>query len=499
MFDRTVLCSEGSQLLAQIRSRSLQLSQGALEVYMLATPDIGSGDAKPSVNFASMSLEKIGDSVTISAQPSGSGEAMVWNSDGESYKAIKMDSIASFLSELHVVARGNNVEASGHLFVVAITNKPILCAVSDERVSNGDSLYMTFDVEETNGVLKAVADFDGNITQGILEQRLGKAVLTLQKNASSDAVVFSPTDDNKTFSLGLGSAADANTSSSVDISDEAHQGMLPTNAAVASYVKDTTISIYAGSVSNDNLLGDFSTNQASAENIVLGSVAAKGVVTEIPSSGSSDDNVPTSQAVDEFVGKALLRISKSASNDTSTKSFSANASSDVTIGLGLGTAADENKCTDITAISGNDSQENNLVSLSQAIQIADNAVSSSKSISPDDANPQSGDVYVGKGAMVWLAINFVGEVGISDFSTVDDQVPPTWGDATQNKQAVSYIAKLNDNAGDFYATGRKIAAGHSFRTLNAMDVSGMADPSYGFALCLCTDAPEQPSQAEPEP
>ena len=96
---------------------------------------------------------------------------------------------------------------------------------------------------------------------------------------------------------------------------------------------------------------------------------------------------------------------------------------------------------------------------------------------------------VKKDAMVWLAVNFVGDVGICDFSTVaQNNSTPVWDDSTNNKSTVAYIAKLNDNAGDFYATTRKIAAGHKFRTLNAMDVSGMADPSYGFALCLCIES-----------
>ena len=487
MFDRTVLCSAGSTLLAQIRSRSLQLTAGSVHVYLLATQSSGSGDAKPALNFASITVSGEASNRTITGTLAGSNESMEWTSNSEVNKVVELDAIASFLSELHVVAKGKaNVEASGHLVVVAIANSAIMCAVSDERITNSTNLYMTFDVEETNGVLKAVADFDGAVTQGILEQRLGKATLTLQKNSSSQAVTFSPTDDSKEFSLGLGTAADANVASAVDVSDAEHQAMLPTNAAVNTFVKNSTITVYAGSAEGGTSLGSFTTNQSSAGSIELGTVAAKGVVTEIPSTGSTDNNVPTTQAVDEFVGKANLSISKSAQNNTTTVFFGANAGTDVEIGLGLGTAADGNVCTDITATSA---QSGNLVTLSQAIQIADNSTSSSKSLSPTDANPQSGDVSVEKGALVWLAINFVGETGIADFSTVSSQVTPTWSTTTENKQAVAYIAKLNDNAGDFYATGNKIAAGHSFRTLNAMDVSGMSDPSYGFALCLCTANP----------
>lgn len=45
-----------------------------------------------------------------------------------------------------------------------------LAAYSDEKLECSPDLKMTFDVEETNGVLQATADFDGKITQGIFDK-----------------------------------------------------------------------------------------------------------------------------------------------------------------------------------------------------------------------------------------------------------------------------------------------------------------------------------------
>jgi hypothetical protein len=74
-----------------------------------------------------------------------------------------------------------------------------------------------------------------------------------------------------------------------------------------------------------------------------------------------------------------------------------------------------------------------------------------------------------------------------DFTTVSSNTngtPLLSGNGT-NAQLVAYMAQIRDNAGDFYALeNQKLAAGQKFRTTNCMDSSGMAVPSYGFALCV---------------
>lgn len=716
MFDKVVLCNQGSSILSQVRSRTLSLESGTVKVLLLGGDKIAS-----NWNAIEVASKETGLSVSLKEKE---------------IPSYVISSFFSCMSELHVVARCKDTDKPTfeqcHGVLVAVNNQAIILAVSDENIVVNDKLFMTFDVEETNNVLTAKADFDGVITQGILEERLKKigedfklgtasqkdysdnvseengggklptndAIKTYVKNGALRIVKGGTTnvgtesftanqDKNTTFYLGLGAAADKGIVTEIP-STNASDADVPTTKAVSEFVdgvvgtgklfltkNGTTVEFSANEADNssksmsfgtaadknfegvitvdeqshqasDNLPtsqavnafvgkgvlritkqgknntqeATFSANSSSDVNIVLGlgDAADKGVATsftsenaseaEVPTTGAvskfvsgaigtsnltvtvggntdttfnanqkdvdvtlalgtaakatvassvdasnspndlptnsavdafvgkgtltvhiegtpadvvfsaneatdsqkrvsfgnasqattassvsvTDDTeqakLPTNSAVNAFVGKGTLTISKTDANTTGSVSFSANESKDKVIGLGLGTAADANVCTEIhpEGQQGTTSELNSLVTLQQARQIADESTSSSKSVSPTDAANDNG-VMVEKGAMVWLAVNFVGDVGICDFSTVaQNNSTPVWSDSTDNKSTVAYIAKLNDNAGDFYATARKIAAGHKFRTLNAMDVSGMADPSYGFALCLCIES-----------
>lgn len=732
MFDKVVLCNQGSSILNQVRSRTLSLEAGTVKVLLLGGDKIAS-----NWNAIEVASKETGLSVSLK--------------ETEIHSYV-ISSFFSCLSELHVVARCKDTDEPPfeqcHGVLVAVNNQAIILAVSDENIVVNDKLFMTFDVEETNNVLTAKADFDGVITQGILEERLKKfgedfklgtasqkdysdnvleengggklptndAIKTYVQNGAlrivkgsdgshqtntglgQDAGVFTANQKgDTTFYLGLGAAADKGIVTEIP-STNASDADVPTTKAVSAFVdgvvgtgklsltkNGTTVEFSANEADNssksmsfgtaadkdfegvitvdknskqasDNLptsqavnafvgkgvlsitkQGDnntqnatFSANSSKDVNIVLGlgDAADKGVATSFTSVNASDVDVPTTKAVSDFVsgsigtakldirvggntvtkfnanqsgnvdvtldlgtaakstvassvdsankpddlptnsavdafvgkgtltvhiegtpddvvfsaneatnskkaisfgnasqattassvsvtdateqaklptnsavnafvGKGTLTISKKKEDTTGSESFGANESENKIIGLGLGTAADANVCTEIhpedqqgTTSELNNAQLNSLVTLQQARQIADESTSSSKSVSPNDAANTNG-VRVEKGAMVWLAVNFVGDVGICDFSTVaQNNSTPVWDDSTSNKSTVAYIAKLNDNAGDFYATTRKIAAGHKFRTLNAMDVSGMADPSYGFALCLCIESKE---------
>lgn len=721
MFDKVVLCKQGSSILNQVRSRTLSLEAGTVKVLLL-------GGDKIASNW---------DSIEVASKETGLSVSL----KEKEIPSYVISSFFSCLSELHVVARCKDTDkppfGQCHGVLVAVNNQAIILAVSDENIVVSDKLFMTFDVEETNNVLTAKADFDGVITQGILEERL-KKIGTASKKDYSDNVLEEngggklPTNDaiktyvgdgvlridkggtanvgteegaesftanqdkDTTFYLGLGAAADkgivttipenasdadvpttkavsdfvdgvvgtgtlsltkngttvtfsaneaTNTSQSMSfgtaadkdyegviaVDEKSHQASdnLPTSQAVNAFVGKGVLRITKQG--ENNTQGEtFSANSSSDVNIVLGlgDAADKGVATSFTSNNASDADVPTTSAVSNFVSDAIgtanldirvggntvtkfnanqsgdvdvtldlgtaaqstvassvdasnspndlptnsavdafvgkgtltihvegtsadvvfsanevtdsqkrvsfgnasqattassvsvtdateqaklptnsavhafvgtgtLTISKTKADTTGSVSFGANESENKVIGLGLGTAADANVCTEIhpeyqqgTTPELNNAQLTSLVTLQQARQIADESTSSSKSVSPTDAANDNG-VIVEKGAMVWLAVNFVGDVGICDFSTVaQNNTTPVWDDVTDNKSTVAYIAKLNDNAGDFYATARKIAAGHKFRTLNAMDVSGMADPSYGFALCLCIESKE---------
>ena len=465
MFDKVVLCDQGSSILSQVRSRTLSLESGTVKVLLL-------GGDKIASNWNAIEVASNGTELSVSLKGTD-----------KQIPSYVISSFFSCLSELHVVARCKDTDkpsfAQCHGVLVAVNNQAIILAVSDENIVVNDKLFMTFDVEETNNVLTAKADFDGVITQGILEERLKKIG-----------------DDLK---LGTASKKDY----SNNVLEENGGGKLPTNDAIKKYVGEGTLRIDKGSDGSNHTntglgqdAGVFTANQKGDTTFYLGLGAAadKGIVTTIPEN-ASDADVPTTKAVSEFVDGVVGTGKLSLTKNGTTVEFSANEADNSSKSMSFGTAADANVCTEIhpedqqgTTSELNNAQLNSLVTLQQARQIADESTSSSKSVSPTDAANDNG-VIVEKGAMVWLAVNFVGDVGICDFSTVaQNNTIPDWDDSTNNKSTVAYIAKLNDNAGDFYATARKIAAGHKFRTLNAMDVSGMADPSYGFALCLCIES-----------
>lgn len=739
MFDKVVLCKQGSSILNQVRSRTLGLEAVTVKVLLL-------GGDKIASNWNDIEVASSGNDLSVSLK-----ESVI--------PSYVISSFFSCMSELHVVARCKYTDkpsfALCHGVLVAVNNQAIILAVSDENIDVNDKLFMTFDVEETNNVLTAKADFDGVITQGILEERLKKigedfklgtasqkdssdnvleengggklptndAIKTYVENGAlrivkgsdgsnqtntglgKDAGVFTANQkDDTTFYLGLGAAADKGIVTEIP-STNASDADVPTTKAVSEFV-DGVVGTGKLTLTKGNETVEFSANEAdnSSKSMSFGTAADKdyeGAITVDEQSHQASDNLPTSQAVNAFVGKGVLRITKQGDNNTQEATFSANSSSDVNIvlglgnaadkgvatyftsknasdadvpttkavsdfvsgsigtsnltvtvgentdttfnanqkdvdvtlalgtaakstvasvvsankpddlptnsavdafvgkgtltvhiegtpddvvfsaneatnskktirfgnasqattassvsvtdateqaklptnsavnafvgkgtltinkkkedttgsvsfganesenkviGLGLGTAADANVCTEIhpedqqgTTSELNNAQLNSLVTLQQARKIADESTSSSKSVSPADAANDNG-VMVEKGAMVWLAVNFVGDVGICDFLTVaQNNSTPVWSDSTDNKSTVAYIAKLNDNAGDFYATTRKIAPDHEFRTLNAMDVSGMADPSYGFALCLCIKSKAQSSTTPTEP
>ena len=542
MFDKVVLCNQGSSILSQVRSRTLSLESGTVKVLLL-------GGDKIASNWNDIEVASGGNGLSVSLT-------------GKQIPSYVISSFFSCLSALHVVARCTYIDKPSfdkcHGVLVAVNNQAIILAVSDENIVVSDKLFMTFDVEETNNVLTAKADFDGVITQGILEERLKKidedfklgtasqkdysdnvleengggklptndAIKTHVKDGAlrivkgsdgsnqtntglgQDAGVFTANQaDDTTFYLGLGAAADKGIVTTIP--ENASDADVPTTKAVSDFV-DGVVGTGTLSLTKNGTTVTFSANEATntSKSMSFGTTADKdyeGVITVDEKSNQASNNLPTSQAVNAFVGKGTLTISKKGADTTGSVSFGANESDNKTISLGLGTAADANVCTEIhqeaqqgTTSELNNAQLNSLVTLQQARQIADESTSSSKSVSPDDAANDNG-VMVEKGAMVWLAVNFVGDVGICDFSTVaQNNSTPVWDGSTNNKSTVAYIAKLNDNAGDFYATARKIAAGHKFRTLNAMDVSGMADPSYGFALCLCIESKESSSTTPTE-
>jgi hypothetical protein len=185
MFDRVVLCSEGKTLHAALRAKNLELANNDLvKVYLINESTLNSSFDMAGVTASMMS------------------------------GVPQLTSVFSMQTELHVAAYGSasNSEVGGYYAVVVVSGKALICARSDERLIANEKLAMTFDVEETNSVLKATADFDGNITQGLLKMLVGAGEVSIKKHTDDDAATgtFTVNDSSDTeIDLALGTAADA--------------------------------------------------------------------------------------------------------------------------------------------------------------------------------------------------------------------------------------------------------------------------------------------------
>ena len=437
MFDKVVLCNQGSSILNQVRSRTLSLESGTVEVLLL-------GGDKIASNWNAIEVASGGNGLSVSLKE----------------KEIPSYAISSFfscLSELHVVARCKDIDKPSfgqcHGVLVAVNNQAIILAVSDENIVVNDKLFMTFDVEETNGVLQAKADFDGTITQGIFD-----------KLHDYNTLINKPT-------IGAGI-----------VKLSVHEGLSVSQGDVNP----------VGAIVSEQT---FNVNQTDASTLYLGEAALRGVTEDIDGQ-TPTNNVPTSQAVvsyvtkkcyitqgdaEKLIGNGKLIISKVSGREE----FSANSPYDKTITFG--TAADVNVVTvgENSTIDTVADQDNNLITLGQAKTLTQNATS------PKTATVEGQSVVIPVGSLVWLAINFIGSVNITMFTTKSDETTDPWGggELENARSAATYIAKLNDHNGDFFKSNAQVPAGYKFRTLNAMEVTGESMPSYGFALCMCIEAP----------
>lgn len=446
MFDKTFLCKQGNvdtygntnqTLHALLRDKQVTLIEGSVQVYFLA------GFKSDQFDLREITASDGGKTLKI-------GQTSIGN-------LVPLNCEFSMLSELHVVAWGNSNSdpepKTGNCVVVVVSGCALIAAWSDELLTCSDTLKMTFDIEETNGVLQAKADFDGTITQGIFD-KLHDYNTLLNKPIIGDG--------NVTLSV--------------------YEGL----------------SVSQGSINPDGATVSeqtFNVNQTDASTLYLGAAALKGVKATIDDQ-SSMDNVPTSQAVvdyvskrgyitqgeaEQLIGTGKLLISKGGVNSE----FSANATEDKQVNFG--TAADANVVTvevnsTIDTVAG---QDGNLITLGQAKTLTQTATS------PKTATVEGQSVVIPVGSLVWLAINFIGSVNITMFTTKSTEDTPPWGGGEQEnaRSAATYIAKLNDHNGDFFTSGVQVPAGYKFRTLNAMEVTGESMPSYGFALCMCIEAP----------
>lgn len=449
MFDKTFLCTQGNEttygntnqtLHALLRSKQVTLPEGSVQVYFIA------GFKKEPATLREIKAYDGGKTLKIGDEVIG--------------QLVSLNCEFSMLSELHVVAWGNSNTDPDHPIlgngvVVVVSGCALIAAWSDEELTCNDKLKMTFDIEETNGVLQAKADFDGTITQGIFD-----------KLHNYDTLLNKPTIGDGTVTLSV------------------YEG-LSVSQGIITPVGATAISEQT-----------FHVNQSDASLLYLGAAALRGVDETIDGQTSSQGDVPTSQAVigyvsklgyitqgdaEKLIGTGTLSISKGSER------FEFNANAKDNTQVNFGTAADAN----VVKVEGNSTidtvagQDGNLITLGQAKTLTQNATS------PKTATVEGQSVVIPVGSLVWLAINFIGSVNITMFTTKSTEDTDTWGggELENARSAATYIAKLNDHNGDFFTSGVQVPAGYKFRTLNAMEVTGESMPSYGFALCMCIEAP----------
>lgn len=450
MFDKTFLCKQGNETIygntnqtlhALLRAKQVTLIEGSVQVYFLAGFKSGQFDLREIKAYDGGTTLKI-------------GQTSIGN-------LVPLNCEFSMLSELHVVAWGNSNSdpepKTGNCVVVVVSGCALIAAWSEEELTCNDKLKMTFDIEETNEVLQAKADFDGTITQGIFD-----------KLHNYDTLLNKPTVGDGTVTLSV------------------YEGLSVSQGSV------TTV---GNTVSEQT----FTVNQENASSLYLGAAALRGVNATFDDQSSSLDYVPTSQAVigyvsklgyitqgdaEKLIGTGTLSIFKGENQE---KPIDFNANSPYNVSIRFGTAADVNVVTvgensTIDTVAG---QDNNLITLGQAKTLTQTATS------PKTATVAGQSVVIPVGSLVWLAINFIGSVNITMFTTKSTEDTNTWGGGEQENErsAATYIAKLNDHNGDFFTSGVQVPAGYKFRTLNAMEVTGESMPSYGFALCMCIEAP----------
>ena len=457
MFDKTFLCKQGNETIygntnktlhALLRDKQVTLIEGSVQVYFLAGFKANQSDLREITASDDGKTLKIGD-----------------NAIGQ---LVTLNCKFSMLSELHVVAWGNSNSNPdnpiyGNCVVVVVSGCALISAWSEEDLTCNDKLKMTFDIEETNGVLQAKADFDGTITQGIFD-----------KLHDYNTLMNKPTIGNGKVNLSV------------------HEGL--------SFSQDRVKPVGA-SVSEQT----FNVNQEDASSLYLGAAALRGVNETFDGQTPSLDYVPTSSAVigyvsklgyitqgdaEQLIGTGNLIISKGKDRIE----FSANATETQQVTFGTAADADVVTVEDNSTIDTVSGQDSNLITLGQAKTLTQTATS------PKTATVEGSNVVIPVGSLVWLAINFIGSVNITMFTTKSTEDTPAWGggELENERSAATYIAKLNDHNGDFFTSGVQVPAGYKFRTLNAMEVTGESMPSYGFALCMCIEAPTTADQTTTE-
>lgn len=292
------------------------------------------------------------------------------SSYGSSSHALHVRSSVSSEINLAITSSVSVNAPSGHTIVIqgylnGRNSKIVLgVCVSDEPIVADASLRMFVNIEETNNVFRLRADFDGMVTQGllddILEQSLEAYPTTAWYDSSTKMITFKNASNTELPNMKIDASA--------FIKDGMVNNVVIQNGnLVVSFNTDAgkeDISIPLSSIFDS---GNYYTKTQTDTQIssAIGALgdAAKYDVDTFPIVDASSGNLVTTismtqwvrsqiQDASDYISKtfpsvynATLTIKKNA--NVSGDTFTANASSDKTIDLNLGDAADKNVDTSI--------------------------------------------------------------------------------------------------------------------------------------------------------
>lgn len=250
------------------------------------------------------------------------------SSYGSSSHALHVRSSVSSEINLAITSSVSVNAPSGHTIVIqGYLNDPnsqivLGVCVSDEPIVADASLRMFVNIEETNNVFRLRADFDGMVTQGLLddiiEQSLEAYPTVALYNSSTKKITFKNASNTELPNMEIDASA---------------------------FIKDGMVNNVV--IQNGNLVVSFNTD-AGKEDI---SIPLSSIFDPSNYYTKTQTDTQISNAIDALptVGNATITIQKR--SGTSAGNFTTNSTADKTINLSLGAAADKEVDTSIASTS----------------------------------------------------------------------------------------------------------------------------------------------------
>lgn len=234
--------------------------------------------------------------------------------------------------------------------------------VSDEPIVADASLRMFVNIEETNNVFRLRADFDGTVTQGLLDDILYQSLeaypTIASYNSSTKKITFKNASNTELPNMEIDASAFIKDGMVNDVVIQ--NGNLVVSFNTDAEKKDISIPLSSIFDPSNYYTKTQTDTQISTAIDALGEAADRNVDTSIINASSG--NLPTVEAVTGWVSSQLSGYAQSSAvgnatitiqkrSGTSAGNFTTNATADKTINLSLGAAADKEVDTSIASTS----------------------------------------------------------------------------------------------------------------------------------------------------